>query len=48
MSKRGKPGRHRWIISDWLADGDGAEFWLTLIAVVGWILLIIIVILNPV
>jgi hypothetical protein len=46
MSKRGKPGRHRWIISDWL-DTDGDDFWLTIIAVVGWLLLIIIVILQP-
>jgi hypothetical protein len=43
MSKRGKAGRHRWIISDWLEDIDGAELWLTIIAVVGWCVLLVVV-----
>lgn len=42
MRKRGgKPGRSRWIISEWLDDVDGAEFWLTVIAVVGWTVAIV-------
>lgn len=42
MSKRGKPGRGKWIISEWL-DADADDFWLTLIAIAGWLLLIIVV-----
>jgi hypothetical protein len=38
MSKRGgKPGRSRWIISEWI-DLDSDDTWLTIIAVVGWCL----------
>ena len=35
MSKRGKPGRGKWIISEWL-DADSDDFWLTIIAIAGW------------
>ncbi|MCB0041035.1 MAG: hypothetical protein H6639_23800 [Caldilineaceae bacterium] len=42
MSKRGKAGRGKWIISEWL-DADSDDFWLTLIAIAGWLLLIIVV-----
>ena len=36
MSKRGgKPGRSRWVISEWV-DLENDEFWITVIAVVGW------------
>lgn len=42
MGKHGKTGRHRWIISEWLDDVDGAEFWLTVLAVAGWWLLLVV------
>ena len=41
MSKRGgKPGKSKWIISEWI-DLDHDDFWLTVIAVVGWGLLLL-------
>jgi hypothetical protein len=39
MSK-GKPGRAKWIISDWV-DLDEPESVITIIAVVGWTLLLL-------
>jgi hypothetical protein len=39
MSRGGKPGRSRWVISEWI-DLDRDDAWLTIIAVAGWILLI--------
>lgn len=44
MSK-GKPGKPKWIVSDWI-DLDDDQTWLTLIAVTGWILLLVIVMLG--
>lgn len=45
MGKRGgKPGRSKWIISEWI-DLEGDEFWLTVIAVVGWTVAIVAVLL---
>ncbi len=42
VSKRGgKPGKSKWIISEWI-DLDSDDFWLTIIAVVGWGLLLLI------
>ena len=42
MAKRGgKPGRSRWVISKWV-DWDGDEFWITAIAVVGWVVAIVV------
>ena len=36
MSKRGgRPGKSKWIISEWI-DLDSDDLWLTIIAVVGW------------
>jgi hypothetical protein len=43
MSKRGKVGRSRWIISEWI-DIDSEDTWLTIIAVVGWILFLVLAI----
>lgn len=43
MSRRGgKPGRSKWIISEWI-DLDSDDFWLTAIAVTGWIILIAVI-----
>lgn len=39
----GKPGKHKWIISEYI-DVDRDDFWLTVIAVTGWIILICLVI----
>jgi hypothetical protein len=40
MGRRRRAGRPRWVISDWFEDVDGAEFWLTMLAVAGWGLLL--------
>lgn len=40
MGKRGKAGKPLWVIAEWLEEVDPAEFWLTMIAAAGWILLI--------
>lgn len=40
MGKRVRPGKHRWIVSEWLEEVDGTELWLTVIAVVGWVVLV--------
>lgn len=41
MPKRGgKPGKHKWIISEWV-DIESDEFWLTIIATAGWLLLLL-------
>lgn len=43
MGRRGgRPGRSRWVISDWV-DLEGDEAWLTIVAVVGWVLLLVVV-----
>lgn len=43
MPKRGgKPGKSKWILSEWIdVDIESDHFWLTVIAVTGWILLIV-------
>lgn len=42
VSKRGgRPGKSKWIISEWI-DLDSDDLWLTVIAVVGWGLLLLI------
>lgn len=41
MGKRGRPGKTKWVVSDWLEELDGAELWLTVIATAGWVLLLI-------
>ena len=41
MGKRGgRPGKSKWIISEWI-DLDSDDFWLTIIAIVGWGLLLL-------
>lgn len=43
MSKRGgRPGKSKWIISEWI-DLESDDVWLTIIAAVGWGLLLLII-----
>lgn len=46
MGKRGKPGKAKWVVAEWIEELDGAEFWLTLIGAAGWILLMVWVLCN--
>lgn len=42
MGKRGRAGKTKWVIAEWIEELDAAEFWLTLIAVAGWVLLLVV------